>query len=112
VRQTAMEEESLTPNLEQSIALLQRWISEDRKHPGLKLIQGIIWKEGYQNRAFTSQIYTDVPKNLKKWTKEGLKLAIYSSGSVQAQKLLFAHTEHGDLTPLFSEFFDTKVGAK
>lgn len=94
------------------IAILMKWIAEDRKHPGLKGLQGLVWKDGYQRGAFTAHVYEDVVPNLRSWKKSGLRLGIYSSGSVLAQKLLFGHTHEGDLTPLFSHFFDTAVGGK
>jgi enolase-phosphatase E1 len=92
--------------------ILQRWIDEDRKHPLLKQLQGKIWKNGYRAKHFLSHIYADVPQALNQWKNSGLILAIYSSGSVEAQKLLFSHTPFGDLCPLFSAFYDTSVGAK
>ena len=95
-----------------AIDLLKQFISEDRKHPGLKLIQGKIWKSGYESKAFISHIYPEVPEVLRYWKQRGLRLAVYSSGSVEAQKLLFSHTAYGDLTSLFSAFYDTKMGAK
>jgi len=57
-------------------------------------------------------MYADAVTGLKRWHAQGLKLFVYSSGSVYAQKLLFGHTEEGDLTPLFSGYFDTKIGHK
>lgn len=94
------------------VATLISWIEEDRKHPGLKGLQGLVWKDGYQKGAFKAHVYDDVAPNLKAWKKRGLRLGVYSSGSALAQKLLFSHTMTGDLTPLFSDFFDTAVGAK
>jgi enolase-phosphatase E1 len=72
----------------------------------------MIWAHGYAAKAFTTRMYPDVQPSLEAWKRRGLKLGIYSSGSVAAQKLLFAHTETGDLTPLLSDYFDTGVGAK
>lgn len=62
--------------------------------------------------VYPFSVYKDVSAAFKRWTKSGLKLYIYSSGSVPAQKLLFANTEHGDLSPFLSGYFDTKIGAK
>ncbi|TKB75503.1 MAG: acireductone synthase [Nitrospira sp.] len=92
--------------------ILCRWIEEDRKHPGLKAIQGMIWHDGYRAGAFTPGLYEDVAPALKRWRRNGLRLALYSSGSEQAQRLLVEHTTDGDLTGLFSNFFDTSIGAK
>jgi enolase-phosphatase E1 len=93
-------------------AALQRWIAEDRKFGPLKTLQGLIWAEGFARGELTSHLYPDVAPCLRAWQAAGLRLAVYSSGSVGAQKQLFAHTPDGDLTPLFSAFFDTAVGAK
>ena len=98
--------------IDDRIDALKRWIDEDRKHPALKKIQGQIWKKGYEDGAYRAHLYDDVLPKLREWRGEGVLLGIYSSGSVQAQKLLFAHTEHGDLTELFSYWFDTAMGAK
>lgn len=98
--------------LEPIIDQLHHWIDEDKKITPLKALQGLIWQEGYQLGAFEGHIYPDVPVNLATWKARGIALYIYSSGSVQAQKLLFGHTEHGDLNPLFSGYFDTRIGAK
>lgn len=97
---------------EQSISQLIQWIDEDKKVTPLKSLQGLIWEAGYQQGDFKGHIYPDAVENLKKWKAKGLDLYVYSSGSVQAQKLLFAHTDYGDLTPLFSGYFDTQIGGK
>jgi enolase-phosphatase E1 len=89
-----------------------RWIDEDQKIPPLKALQGMIWREGYEKREFYGHIYEDAFRNLKRWHGAGIRLYIYSSGSVPAQHLLFGHTEYGDLTPLFSGYFDTRIGQK
>lgn len=97
---------------EAAIAQLQRWIDEDRKITPLKTLQGMIWENGYRHGDFRGHIYDDAARHLKAWKATGLALYVFSSGSVQAQKLLFAHTAFGDLTPLFSGYFDTTIGAK
>ncbi|HBR69169.1 MAG TPA: acireductone synthase [Rhodospirillaceae bacterium] len=102
------------PNLgvEDIISRLLQWIDEDRKVTPLKMLQGMIWKEGYKKGDLKGHIYEDAVKSLQRWRHEGLALYIYSSGSVEAQKLLFSHTPYGDLTPLFSGYFDTNTGSK
>jgi enolase-phosphatase E1 len=95
-----------------AVAQLIQWIDEDRKATPLKALQGMIWEEGYKNGDFHGHIYEDAARKLREWRAAGLTLYVFSSGSVHAQKLLFAHTEYGDLTPLFSGYFDTRVGAK
>ncbi|HEX7915033.1 acireductone synthase [Rudaea sp.] len=94
------------------IDLLIRWIDEDRKATPLKALQGLIWADGYASGEFKGHVYPEVANNLQKWKKQGIHLYVYSSGSVAAQKLLFGHSEAGDLTPLFSGYFDTEVGGK
>ena len=94
------------------VAQLERWIDEDRKVTPLKSLQGLIWEAGYRNGDFKGHIYADAAAQLRAWHARGIKLYVYSSGSVYAQKLLFGHTAYGDLTPLFSGYFDTRVGAK
>ena len=94
------------------IDLLIRWIDEDRKATPLKALQGLLWEEGYTGGEFKGHVYPEVAENLQKWKKQGIHLYVYSSGSVAAQKLLFGHSEAGDLTPLFSGYFDTEIGGK
>ncbi|MGZ5580579.1 MAG: acireductone synthase [Methylobacter sp.] len=99
-------------SVEQIIAQLIQWIDEDKKATPLKSLQGLIWEAGYRQGDFKGHLYADAAAKLKAWKNEGLDLYIYSSGSVYAQKLLFGHTEYGDLTPLFSGYFDTHIGGK
>ncbi len=94
------------------IAALVRWIDEDRKVTALKGLQGLIWETGYRNGDFKGHVYADASKALRAWKARGLGLYVFSSGSVKAQRLLFGHTEEGDLTPLFDGYFDTTIGAK
>lgn len=88
------------------------WIDSDQKITALKSLQGLIWEAGYQQGDFKGHIYDDANRCLKAWHQQGLALYVYSSGSVQAQKLLFGFSEAGDLTPLFSGYFDTHIGGK
>jgi enolase-phosphatase E1 len=97
---------------EQLVATLLRWMEEDRKLGPLKGLQGLMWEAGYRQGDFQGHVYEDVPRRLREWRERGLRLYVYSSGSVHAQKLLFGHTRFGDLTPLFSGYFDTGVGGK
>lgn len=91
---------------------LQGWIDEDRKHTVLKALQGMIWEDGYRDGEFTAHIYPDVAPMLQAWHDAGYPMAVYSSGSVPAQKLFFGHSDAGDLLHLFEAFFDTEVGHK
>jgi enolase-phosphatase E1 len=94
------------------VALLLRWIAVDRKHPALKELQGRVWQAGYTDGSFRGHVYDDVPPALTRWRERGLQIAIYSSGSVAAQRLLFGHSTHGDLNSHFAANFDTTVGHK
>ena len=94
------------------VETLQGWIDQDRKHTVLKALQGMIWEDGYRDGDFTAHIYPDVAPALQAWHAAGHALAVYSSGSVPAQKLFFGHSDAGDLLPLFDHFFDTEVGHK
>lgn len=96
----------------QIIDQLIQWIDEDKKATPLKSLQGLIWEDGYRQGDFKGHLYPDAASNLKAWRDQGLDLYVYSSGSVYAQKLLFTHTAYGDLTPLFSDYFDTHIGSK
>lgn len=97
---------------EPKLQTLLTWMDRDEKVTSLKTVQGEIWQHGYDTGDLKGDIYPDVPPALRRWSRAGLKLFVYSSGSVPAQKLLFAHTEGGDLTPLFQAYFDTRVGLK
>ena len=94
------------------IAILLQWIDEDRKVTALKSLQGLIWKHGYESGGFTGHLYEDAVKNLRAWSAANIDLYVYSSGSVGAQKLLFAYSDAGDLAPLFRGYFDTNIGHK
>lgn len=95
-----------------AVAQLLQWIAEDRKITPLKALQGLIWEAGYRRADFVGHVYQDAVRHLREWHARGLRLYVYSSGSVHAQKLLFGFTADGDLTSLFSGYFDTHVGAK
>ena len=90
-----------------------RWlIDRDRKSTALKALQGDIWRTGYESGELRSIVYDDVPPALAAWRDAGITIAIYSSGSIAAQQLLFRHTTHGDLTPSIARYFDTTTGPK
>jgi enolase-phosphatase E1 len=93
-------------------ALLLRWMKQDRKATPLKILQGLIWQEGYDAGQIRSEIYPDVADSLKAWSAAGLRLFVYSSNSELAQKLILSHAPSGDLTSLFEGFFDTTAGQK
>lgn len=97
---------------DQAVQQLLRWIDEDKKITPLKALQGLIWEAGYRQGDFQGHVYDDAVQCLRAWKEQGLPLYVFSSGSVHAQKLLFKHTAFGDLTPLFSGYFDTNIGSK
>jgi len=97
---------------DQIIQTLQHWIDQDQKHTVLKALQGMIWEKGYHNSAYRAHIYPEVTPVLQRWYDQDIALYVYSSGSVAAQKLFFSHCQAGDLTHLFSGYFDTQIGNK
>jgi len=94
------------------VETLQGWIDEDRKHTALKALQGMVWKDGYGRADFTAHMYPDAVEALVRWHAAGHPIAVYSSGSVPAQRLFFGHSDGGDLTYVVSNWFDTEVGGK
>lgn len=102
----------LTNDLDSIVTYVNWLIDRDRKSTGLKSLQGKIWREGYTQGTLKAQVFDDVRPAFERWHKAGLKISIFSSGSVLAQQLLFAHTESGDLTTFIGDYFDTTVGAK
>ncbi|PWC16998.1 acireductone synthase [Brenneria roseae subsp. roseae] len=111
---TLLRQELTAPDADEDalIAALHQFMDEDRKSTALKLLQGIIWRTGYHNGDFRGHLYPEVAKQLADWRRQGIRLYVYSSGSVEAQQLLFGYSEAGDLRPLFQDYFDTRVGAK
>jgi enolase-phosphatase E1 len=97
---------------EDVVARLTADIDRDRKSPALKTVQGLIWEDGYVRGELRGEVYDDVPPAFARWTDGGIAVGIFSSGSVLAQKLLFAHSNAGDLTPFLRWHFDTAVGPK
>ena len=99
-------------SINEIIAQCHQWIDEDQKVTPLKALQGLLWKKGYEDGDFKGHVYHDAFVLLKEWHKDGIKLYVYSSGSVYAQKLLFGYSDFGDMTILFEGYFDTTVGHK
>ncbi|NDE11777.1 MAG: acireductone synthase, partial [Chitinophagia bacterium] len=85
---------------------------QDLKITPLKTLQGILWQKGYQNGELLGHVYDDVPISLDKWKENGKKMGVFSSGSVNAQKLLFSHSVKGNLSHFFTHHFDTIIGPK
>ena len=99
-------------SLEKVGQVLEKWIDEDKKITSLKTLQGLIWRAGYEDGSLKGHLYPEVAAKLQQWKEAGIQLNVYSSGSEAAQKLLFGFSEAGDITPLFTHFFDTRIGAK
>jgi enolase-phosphatase E1 len=95
-----------------AIEALKIWIQEDKKITPLKDLQGLIWEEGFRNGLFKAPLYQDAFEFFLSMKGKGLPIYVYSSGSVQAQKLFFEFSEFGDVRYLFSGFYDTKIGSK
>ena len=100
------------PDQDGLVAYLEWLMDRDRKSPGLKALQGLIWEEGYSRGELRGLVFDEVPGAMRRWRAEGKTIAIYSSGSVLAQRRLFQTTPAGDLTTIIDGFFDTSVGAK
>jgi enolase-phosphatase E1 len=98
--------------LDEVTAVLVRWIDEDRKATPLKTLQGRIWADGYASGELVGDVYDDAAARLREWHARGLRLYGYSSGSTEAQRLIFGHSRQGDLAALFDGFFDTRLGGK
>ena len=98
-------------NLDQAMAYLLWLMDRDRKSTALKSLQGKVWKDGYEAGELVGTVFPDVPEALARWSAKA-RVAIYSSGSVEAQKLIFGHSSAGDLTPFLAAYFDTRVGPK
>ncbi|HJS58710.1 MAG TPA: acireductone synthase [Vicinamibacteria bacterium] len=96
-----------------AVAAYLAWLmDQDRKSTGLKSVQGRIWAEGYHRGELRGTVYPDVPRAFERWRRDGRRIAIFSSGSVLAQRLLFANSTAGDLTAHIDAYFDTTTGAK
>lgn len=109
---TAAEADVERGDLEALIHTLLGWIAEDRKATPLKALQGLIWADGYKSGAFRAHMYPEVADRLRQWHARDIRLHVYSSGSVPAQKLFFGYSEAGDLTALIDGWFDTRTGPK
>lgn len=106
----------LDPSSGEHVASITRYVhwlmDRDRKSGPLKALQGRIWESGYETGELRGEVYGDVPRAFARWVSAGVRISIFSSGSVLAQKLLFKHSTAGDLSGFLSGYFDTAVGAK
>ncbi len=109
----ALIEENVRLNtLDEVINQWKNWSEADKKITPLKTVQGVLWKKGYEAGTIKGHVYSDVEPILRKWKSDGINLGVFSSGSVQAQKLLFGFSEAGNLLDVFSAYFDTTTGMK
>ncbi|HMO14280.1 MAG TPA: acireductone synthase [Pirellulaceae bacterium] len=97
---------------QQVVEHVQRLMDGDAKSTGLKQLQGLIWKAGFESHELTGHLFPDVASALRSWKRCGVKIYIYSSGSIAAQKLYFGFSQEGNLLPLIDGHFDTSAGNK
>lgn len=103
---------SVEERLHSAVSYVRYLIERDSKITPLKSLQGKIWEAGYRSGQLRGEVYSDVPLAFMRWRAQGRRIAIFSSGSILAQQLLFAHSTAGDLTKFLDAFFDTTTGAK
>ncbi len=107
-----LEEESLEKRQRRVVAGVIELMDADIKATGLKQLQGLIWKNGFHSGQLIGHLYEEVADCMRNWCEAGIDVRIYSSGSIQAQKLFFGHTVSGDLSGLINGYYDTTTGAK
>ena len=112
LRQEHGEETEPFPDFGDGASYAHWLMDRDRKSTGLKMLQGILWENGYRAGELRGQVWPDVAEALRTWKEHGIRVRIFSSGSVLAQKLLFGHSDQGDLLPYFEGFHDTTTGPK
>lgn len=112
LKETAALDARAGAGVDAAIAVLLEWIAADRKATPLKALQGLVWRRAYESGEVKSPIYDDVVPVLQRAKQAGLALHVFSSGSIEAQHLLFGHSDKGDLRPLFTGWFDTTTGPK
>ncbi|MFC5720667.1 acireductone synthase [Streptomyces gamaensis] len=105
VRELLEEPDADAARIEQALG---EWLDEDRKVTPLKTLQGILWSEGFARGELVSHFYADAVHALRRWHAQGVRLYVYSSGSVAAQRAWFRHSAEGDLLPLVSGLYDTE----
>jgi 2,3-diketo-5-methylthio-1-phosphopentane phosphatase len=93
-------------DVDAAVALLEQWTDQDLKRASLKSLQGWIWQEGFDRGELTAPFFPDVVPALRAWHESGITLAVFSSGSVDAQHAWFGHSPDGDLQPLIRAWFD------
>jgi enolase-phosphatase E1 len=99
-------------DLDAIVCALHEWSDRDVKVTPLKELQGMIWKEGFDSGEIRAPMYDDAVDAMRRYHAGGVRLFIYSSGSIAAQQLFFGHAVAGDLRPLLTGYFDTTSGPK
>ncbi len=94
------------------LTTLRHWTEQDLKLAPLQRLQGMIWEQGYADGALRGEVFPDIAPHLRLWSANGIRVFTYTSGSIQAQRLIFGHSTEGDLSGLIAGFFDTRIGAK
>jgi len=112
IRDAARDAGMETLSWEEAATVFLAWMDADLKVTTLKTLQGMIWESGYRDGVLRGHVYDDAAEGLARWHEAGHKIYVYSSGSIAAQRLLFAFSDHGDLSGLFSGYFDTTIGLK
>lgn len=92
---------------EDVVAVWHGWMDDDVKATPLKTVQGQVWAAGFAAGEITSHFFDDVPGPLRRWHADGVRLAVFSSGSVASQVPWFRHSPSGDLDALVEAYFDT-----
>lgn len=106
------ERDPSTVTLDEVLGQLLAWIDADAKVTALKALQGAIWREAYEAGGLSSHVYDDIEPALRRLRAAGVRVYVYSSGSIEAQRLLFRNTVAGDLTGYLAGYFDTTTGPK
>ncbi len=94
------------------LTTLRHWSKRDLKIAPLQRLQGMIWEQGYADGALRGEVYPDIAPHLRAWSGQAIRIFTFTSGSIQAQRLIFGHSVDGDLSGLIAGFFDTRIGAK
>jgi len=92
------------------LAVLNRWIEGEVEATPLKTLQAQIWAAAFADGRLEAHFFPDVAPALRKWHAAGLRLAVFSAGSVPSQRCWFAHGPDGDLSALVERWFDAVNG--
>lgn len=112
VQQTVKTEENREILPGEAIQVLEQWLESGREHPALTVLQTLVWEHGFEQGVFRTPLYADVPEAFRYWRDQKVRMGTYSSYPVEAQQLLFKHSEYGDLRHFLSHYFDESIGKK